>query len=226
MTEQQWKGERLGKFTSSEIGKLMVKGRGKDQYFGEGAITYIESRAAEIFNQLPITDLDGMKAIEWGNTYEAEAAALFADNMGVHCEYYGKANPKFFPYKPVEKWAGGSPDGKIPDLKAVYEIKCPENSTHHIKYWRLKDGKELKDEKPLYYAQVQFNMMCTGFENGYFVSYDPRPLETSVRMKILPVSLDKAYCKELDERLRKAVEELRTIIFQDVLGRPVEKIAV
>lgn len=226
MTEQQWKADRLGKFTSSEIGKLMVKGRGKDQYFGDGAITYIESRAAEIFNQLPITDLDGMKAIEWGNTYEAEAAALFAERIQLGTEYYGKANPKFFPYKPVEKWAGGSPDGIVPQVRSVFEIKCPENSTHHIKYWRLKEGKDLKDEKPIYYAQLQFNMMCTGFKNGYFVSYDPRPLEASVRMKILTVPFDESYCKELDERVHKAVEELRTIIFQDVLGRSVEKVAV
>lgn len=225
MREQEWKGERLGKFTASEIGKLMVKGRGKDQYFGDGAITYIESRAAEIFNQLPIADLDGMKAIEWGNTYEAEAAMLFAEKMDVHCIYYGKANPRFFPYKPVEKWAGGSPDGEIPELDAIYEIKCPENSTHHIKYCRLKEAKDLKDEKPLYYGQIQFNMMSTGRRNGYFVSYDPRPLEASVRMKILHVPYDETYCKELDERLHKAVDELRTIIFQDVLGQPV-KVAV
>jgi hypothetical protein len=218
MTEQQWKGERLGKFSASEIGKLMVKGRGKDQYFGEGAMTYIESRAAEIFNQLPVTDLEGLKAIEWGNTYEAEAAALFEERMQHKTEYYGRINPRFYPYKPVEKWAGGSPDGIIPHLQSVFEIKCPEVSTHHIKYWRMKSHEDLKDVRPFYYAQVQFNMMCTGFKNGYFVSYDPRPLSPEVRMKVLSVPYDAAYCKELDERLHKAVDILRQIIFQDVLG--------
>jgi hypothetical protein len=220
MNEQMWKSERLGKFSASEIGKLMVKGRSKDQYFGDGAITYIESRAAEIFNQLPVTDLEGMKAIEWGNQYEAEAAALFAERISVPIEYYGKANPNFYPYEPVKQWAGGSPDGIIPQLQSVFEIKCPEISTHHIKYWRMKEGEDLKDVKPLYYAQLQFNMMCTGFKNGYFVSYDPRPLSPEVRLKVLSVPYDNAYCAELDGRLRKAVVMLREIIFTDVLGNP------
>jgi hypothetical protein len=225
MNEKEWKSERLGKFSASEIGKLMVKGRSKDQYFGDGAITYIESRAAEIFNQLPVTDLDGMKAIEWGNTYEHEAAAAFAEHLKLGIEYYGKSNPKFYPYEPVKQWAGGSPDGIVPRLRSVFEIKCPEVSTHHIKYWRIKEGADLKDVKPLYYGQLQFNMMCTGFKNGYFVSYDPRPLSREVKLKVLMVPYDAAYCKELDERLKKAVALLREIIFTDVLGNPPVMIA-
>lgn len=220
MTEKQWKSERLGKFSASEIGKLMVKGRGKDQYFGDGAVTYIESRAAEIFNQEPVSDLEGMKAIEWGNQHEGQAAFLFAEKKGVEVKYFGKENPKFYPYEPVKQWAGGSPDGIIPVEKSVFEIKCPEVSTHHIKYWRMKCGEDLKDVKPLYYAQLQFNMMCTGFKIGYFISYDPRPLSREVQLKILEVPYDAAYCKELDERLKKAVVLLREIIFQDVLGNP------
>lgn len=219
MTTKEWKGERLGKFTASEIGKLMVKGRSKDQYFGDGAMTYIESRAAEILTQEPVTDLEGMKAIEWGNTHEPEAAALFAEKFPGFI-YYGKENSKFFPYEPVKLWAGGSPDGVIPG-KAGAEFKCPENTTHHIKYWRMKVGTDLKETKPIYYGQVQFNMMCTGLDLWYFVSYDPRPLERGVRMKILEVPYDKVYCKELDERLKRAVDELRTILFTDIIGKPV-----
>lgn len=225
MNEKQWKTERLGKFSASEIGKLMIKGRSKDQYFGDGAITYIESRAAEIFNQLPATDLDGMKAIEWGNQHEAEAAAAFAEKLGVDIEYFGKSNPRFYPYDPVKQWAGGSPDGIIPSLFAGFELKCPESSTQHIKFWRMKEAIDLKDEKPLYYGQCQFNMMCTELKKWYFASYDPRPLSPEVRLKVLEVPYDKAYCKELDERLHKAVAELRTIIFTDVLGNPPVMIA-
>jgi hypothetical protein len=218
--EQQWKGERLGKFTASEIGKLMVKGRSKDQYFGEGAMTYIESRAAEIFNQVPVSDLEGMRAIEWGNENEPIAAGLISEYFKGNFEYFGKYNPKFYPYEPVAKWSGGSPDG-IAVKNAVVEIKCPETSTHHIKYWRMKEASDLKDVKPIYYAQIQFNMMCTGLDKGYFFSYDPRPMSPEVRLKVLEVPYDKAYCKELDERLHRAVDELRSIIFGDVLGQKI-----
>lgn len=221
MNEKEWKSERLGKFSASEIGKLMIKGRSKDQYFGDGAITYIESRAAEIFNQLPVTDLEGMKAIEWGNQHEAAAALAFSEKIGVEIEYFGKSNPTFYPYEPVKLWAGGSPDGIVPTEKAGLELKCPENSTQHIKFWRMKEAIDLKDEKPLYYGQVQFNMMCTGYRKWYFVSYDPRPLELRVQLKILEVPYDATYCKELDERLKKAVAMLREIIFTDVLGNSV-----
>jgi hypothetical protein len=89
----------------------------------------------------------------------------------------------------------------------------------------MKDGSDLKDVNKIYYGQIQFNMMCTGFRNGYFISYDPRPLSPEVRMKILAIPYDAAYCKELDERLKKAVDILREIIFVDVLGNPPVMIA-
>lgn len=220
MSQQEWKAERLGRFTASEIGKLMQKGRGKDEYFGETAITYIESRAAEIITQEPVSNLEGLKAIEWGNTHEPEAAALFSEKMNGNFTYYGKHNSKFFPYEPVKQWSGGSPDGLVPH-KAVAEFKCPEVSTNHIKYYRMKVATDLKDLKPLYYGQLQFNMMCTDIRHGYFVSYDPRPLERCVRLKILEVPYDKAYCKELDERLKRAVDELRIILIEDIMGKQV-----
>lgn len=220
MKQQDWKGERLGKFTASEIGKLMGKGRSKEAFWSETAITYIESRAAEIFNQQQVSELEGMKAIEWGNAHEPEAAALFSERMDGNFTYYGKEFSKFFPYEPVKQWSGGSPDGIVPH-KAVVEIKCPEVSTHHIKYWRLKCADDLKDVKPLYYAQLQFNMMCTDLHHGYFVSYDPRPMSPEVRLKVLEVPYDKVYCTELDQRLKKAVDLLREVIFTDVLGKKV-----
>jgi hypothetical protein len=220
MSNQQWKSDRLGRFTASEIGKLMTKSRAKDQYFGDTAMTYIESRAAEILTQEPASDLEGMRAIEWGNTHEPEAAELFAEYIGCDFTYYGKNNSKFFPYEPVKMWAGGSPDGIVPH-KAVAEFKCPESSTQHIKHCRLKVAADLKDLKPLYYGQIQFNMMCTGLDLGYFMSYDPRQLERNLRRKILVVPYDKAYCAELDERLKRAVDELRKILFEDIMGPPV-----
>jgi hypothetical protein len=61
-------------------------------------------------------------------------------------------------------------------------------------------------------------MMCTGLHHGYFISYDPRQLERNLRLKVLEVPYDKAYCTELDERLKRAVDELRKILFDDIMG--------
>lgn len=212
-----WELERLGKFTASQIGDLLKEGRAKDAYWGDAALTYIEGRAAEIFNQQPVSDLDGMKAIEWGNTYEPEAAGLLTA-LYPDFRYHGKSNPRFYPYEPVKQWAGGSPDGILLNSKTVVEIKCPQVSTHHIKYWRMKTPEDLKKKKPLYYAQIQFNMMCTGCRNGLFVSYDPRPLSPEVRLRLLEVPYDENYCGDLHVRLEAAVALLRTIIFNEVLG--------
>lgn len=221
-----WKNSRLGKFTASEIGKLMVKGRGKDEYFGEGAITYIESRAAEIFNQQPIADLEGMSAIEWGNQYELEAAQAAGYGRVVGFDYHGKETPKFFAYEAFPLWAGGSPDGLIHPTKTVVELKCPSTATHHIKYWRMKTAADLKSVKPLYYGQIQFNMMCSKYDNGLFASYDPRANENGVKLKKLDVPYDKLYCEELHERLERAIALLRQIVFDDILGSIAAKEAV
>jgi YqaJ-like viral recombinase domain len=219
MTET-WKGTRIGKFTASSIAKLMVPGIKKSgSYFSDGAMTYIESRAAEIFNQVQVSDLEGMYSIEWGNQHEPDAAAEFSERTGGDFEYYGKFEPKFFPYKPYGIWAGGSPDGTMPIKEATVEIKCPSTATNHIKNWRLKIGSDLKKLNPLYYGQIQFNMMCTGLHNGIFVSYDPRPQEKFVRMKILEVPYDKFYCEELHERIGEAIKILRQIVFTDILGK-------
>lgn len=204
-----WNNARLGKFTASEIHKLMQKGRGKDEYFGSGAITYVQSRLAEITTQEPCVQLDGMAAIEHGNANEHDAVLDFQKHTGLQVEYFGKANPMFVPYAPLADWAGGSPDGYTSN-GGVIEVKAPYNPTHHIKHLLLSDAADLKKEKPEYYGQIQFNMMCSGRNHGYFISYDPRVLSYKVRRRIIEVPYDDAYCTELDERLHEAVKLLRT----------------
>lgn len=211
-----WELKRLGKFTASEIGKLMKKGRSKDQYFGDGAITYIESRVAEIFTQEPVSNLEGLHSIEWGNTHEPMAAVEFSERMGGDLDYYGKSTPKFFAYEPFADRAGGSPDGIMPIKQAVVEFKCPSTATTHIKYWRMKTAADLLAENDIYYAQIQFNMMCIGYDLGYFASYDPRVQDNYVKLKILEIPRDKAYCQELHDRIGKAVDLVRKIIFEDI----------
>jgi hypothetical protein len=206
-----WQLERLGKFTASEIHKLMQKGRAKDQYFGETAHTYIKGRLAEILTQEPCVQLDGLAAIEWGNSNEIDAVLTFEKHTGLTVDYFGKGNPKFFPYEKQPDWAGGSPDGLIGE-SGVIEVKCPYNSTHHITHLLISTPQDLKKEKPDYYGQIQFNMLCTGRENGYFVSYDPRPLNHKIRTHILEIPFDKEYCDELEERIEEAVKLLKVFL--------------
>lgn len=206
-----WAVERMGKFTASEIHKLMGKGRAKAEYFSETAKTYIKSKLAEIITQEPATMLEGMAAIEWGNSNELDAILSFEQQTGLKVEYFGKANPKFIPYEKLPDFAGGSPDGFVED-DAVIEIKCPYNSTHHITHLLIETPEDLKTEKPDYYGQLQFNMLCAGRQKGFFVSYDPRALQHHLRLHILDIPFDKEYCDELEERIQESVKMLKVYL--------------
>lgn len=207
----EWQKQRLGKFTSSEIWKLMQKGRSKDSYFGETAQTYIKGRLAEILTQEPVNNLDGLAAIEWGNSNEIDAVMMFEKRMGLTVEYYGKGNPRFFPFSEHPEYAGGSPDGFVGE-DGVIEVKCPYNSTHHITHMMIGGDSDLRIEKPDYYGQLQFNMLCSGRPKGYFVSYDPRMLKYELRLHVIEVPLNDAYCTELVERLGESLKLLKAYL--------------
>lgn len=214
----EWQSERLGKFTASEIHKLMQKGRAKDVYFGETAQSYIKERLAEIITQEPCVHLDGLAAIEHGNSYELEAATVFEREKDLKVEYFGKANPRFIPYPKAPEWAGGSPDGFIGE-DGVIEIKAPYNSAHHISHLLITSPEDLKKEKPGYYGQIQFNLLCSGRTTGYFVSYDPRAVYHGYRLHVLEIPFDKDYCDELEERISEAIKLLQ--VYLDCIQTPI-----
>lgn len=205
---------RLGCFTSSEIGKLMKSGRSKDKVFGDTAMTYIMEKVAEI-----VTGERKQQAfsfsLDWGNQNEKDAFLTFKSFMNLPDEeviYYGKENFKYFEFN---EFSGGSPDGVTSD--ACIEIKCPFNSSIHIESLILAKASEvdgngnerLKEFNPDYYAQLQWNMKCTGMTKGYFVSYDPRTVEHSHRLAVLNVKLDEPFVTELETRVSLAVDIIR-----------------
>ena len=203
---QQWELDRLGKFTASEIWKLMEKG--KSGYFGKGALTYIRQKAAEI---LTLEQVNGgrinSQALEWGNAHEYEAVKEL-ESKGNKVEYYGGGNPKFFEFTP---FTGGSPDGII-DGCAVLEIKCPFNSAEHIQHLMLDTVEDLKDYAPEYYWQITANMVFTGLESSLFVSYDPRFADDHLRLKTLQFQLNEADKDLLLERLSHAEKTLAEMV--------------
>lgn len=203
--QEQWLAERCGKFTASEIHKLMQRGRSKDQYFGQTALTYIRNKTAEILTQEPVgSKLDGLAAIEWGASKELEAVLLFEQQTKLKVEYFGAANPKFFEYSTL---AGGSPDGLTDD--AILEVKAPYNSGEHFDHLILTNAKDLKDCKPEYYWQMQANMLFTGKAKGYFISYDPRYPIPAHQLKIVLIDLNEVDIKELQERIVAAEKQVK-----------------
>lgn len=204
----EWITERLGKFTASDIHKLMEKGRG-GEYFGKGAKTYIRQKAAEILTQEPVNGGRlNISSLEWGSAHEHEAVQLFEQETEFTVEYFGGANPKFFDYT---NFSGGSPDG-IANGTTVLEVKCPYNSGEHIEHLLLNSAEDLLEYYPEAYWQIQFNMLCTGCKNGYFISYDPRFAEEPLRLKYVYIEQNEEHALLLKERLAEAEKQLAVMI--------------
>jgi hypothetical protein len=193
---ETWKAERCGKFTASEIHKLLKSGRGKDQYFGEGAMTYIQETVGQVITgEVPETT---SKAMEWGYANEYDAILEYEKRMGVKVEYYGNGQPKFVPYNEV---SGGSPDGEVGEHTLV-EVKCPF----------MDNQDQLKSENYDYYCQVQMNLLCTNRKIAHFVSYDPRVIDYKLRLAIIEIQRDEELISEIEARIKAATEIVKEML--------------
>lgn len=149
---EEWKNQRHGKFTASEIIKLLgVRG------LGETGKTYaIEKAIEQLYGEMEENFIS--YDMERGIETEPLAFAKFKELKGL--EFLEVSNCSFFKFN---DHAGASPDGLVSD-NAVLEIKCPKSTT----FFKLVATNEI-DAK--YYAQMQMQMMCTGREKAYFFNY-------------------------------------------------------
>ena len=200
--------QRFGKFTASEIWKLLVGGRAKDDIFGETAKTYIKEKAVEILTQRRKESFSS-RATDWGNEYEYKAVQEYNRFNFVDVEYFGSANPKFFTCPEFEQYAGGSPD--FIAGATVGEVKCPYDSVNHLDNLLLRSVDEFKKLHKEYYTQIQFNIHCTGSEVGHFVSYDFR-FQNDKQLFILEIPKDKEHIELILDRLKIAIDNLNELV--------------
>lgn len=146
-----WFKQRLGRFTASEIHKLMgVRGLGETgkSYAIEKAIEQLYGEVEENF-----TSYD----MERGTELEPLAFAKFKELKSL--EFLEVENCGFF----TGDIHGASPDGLV-GTDAVLEIKCPKSAT----FFKLVADNEI-DKK--YFYQMQHQMMLTGRNKAYFFNY-------------------------------------------------------
>lgn len=225
---QQWQQQRFGKFTASEMHRLLASGKRPmteeelkeakeakskrttvDTLFGDGAMTYINEKVAEALTGESKPDISTLKALEWGAANELDAMLTFKEIKGIDFEYFGVSTPKFFEYTEM---SGGSPDGLTEP--AVIEAKCPFVSANHIPYLVVQKHNEgttyetlwLKENQWEYYVQTQFNMMCTGKKQAFFLSYDPRVTDYRHRLAILTISIDHDLQADIKHRIEEATK--------------------
>lgn len=221
----EWRELRVGRFTGSEMFKLVepgkremtqeeLKARPKTgegsktkniqdvKVLGEKAWTYIYKKAAETLTGQLDDEVYAWPLVR-GKELEPEAVEFFEKRTGMTCEPIG--------FVPFTDHAGSSPDRMVSD-GAILEIKCPSNSTNQINYLLLTDHWDLKREYPNHYWQVQTNVLFTGAKKGYFAAYDPRYKLEKQRMAILEVPIVPADQDLIIQKIAVATEEKLKII--------------
>jgi hypothetical protein len=245
LNEEEWRKIRVGKFTSSEIGKLLKGGsrpmteaeldareKGNrrttvETVFGDGALTYMREVMHEILTGTPKYTPTTF-AMERGLQLEPNAIQALRDLKKVDIQHFGAANPKFFP---LNELSGGSPDALTdPDVNRVVEIKCPESK--FVDYLSISRGYKfgssvpyagenynewLKDYDFDYYCQMQMNMLVTGYSKGWFVAYDDRPISKyKCNIAVLDIKQDSEIQSLIIDRIDKATNILLKQI--EILG--------
>jgi hypothetical protein len=209
-TEQgsaQWKSDRIGRFTASEIYKLMGESRSKAEKWSELAETYIlEKIAEEITGEEKYTP--DTFAMAWGKEHEPIARDLYAKLIGaVRIDV-----PGFQPYVINGVVMGGSsPDGKPVFHDPVslneyspfgLEIKCPNITSNHIAHLLIKEDEYFKKYFKQYYYQCQMGMLSTGLKEWTFLSY--HPLVKGLELFRYSLRRNDADCEAIHHRILSA----------------------
>ena len=228
----EWFAERLGKFTSSEVVKLLKGGTRKrtpdemalrlkgdtrstvDVPFGDGAMTYIYAKVAEIITGEVDDDASG-DAIDWGIAHEQDAVDMYQHFMKLKVIRNG--------FEKYNDFFGGSPDGKVGEENdnlenGIIEVKCPKTKSNHIKYFRIKTEEEFRLEYEDHYAQIQGNLLATGRGWCDFISFDPRPKIELFQIKILRINRNEPFIADMKMKIDMA-GDLLTEVLEDMLNQ-------
>ena len=188
----EWHELRKGKFTASEIYKLMgIKALGETGkgYAFDKAVEQVYGETEESF-----ISFDMQRGIE----LEPLAFAKFqelkdAEFLNVEtCGFFGN------------EIYGASPDGLV-GSDAILEIKCPKPST----FFKIVANNEIKDQ---YLYQMQLQMMVTGRNKAYFFNYCI--IEGVEYWHEIEVLKDDVICDKIKERINEANELKKEYINQ------------
>jgi hypothetical protein len=197
---QVWRDVRCGKFTASEIFKLMTEPQSKaDKEAGKwskGAMTYIKTKIAEELTGLVHQESNAYPLV-YGQDMEVNAKEYLREVKGYDIKEVG--------FVAFTDHAGGSPDGHIGEDE-VLEIKCPFNSANHVEYMMWKKDEDMFDSKPEYYYQIQSNLLFAKRSLGRFVSFDPRMPDKHKCFELL-IPAHVGIQQRIADKLEKAIEE-------------------
>lgn len=148
---KEWFEQRKGRVTGSMVGAIL----GIAPYMTREQA--MRSMVRAYHGAEP--EFSGNVATDWGTANEPGALVDFTMETGL------SVSPA--PFVPFSDWAGASPDGYV-ENGGLIEVKCP------YKFRKEPNPNFLSaKEQPHYYAQMQFQMHCTGESKCYFYQWAP-----------------------------------------------------
>jgi len=197
----EWKQARGGRFTSSEMYRLMTDPRTKAAKeageLSEGAMTYIFEKACELAFGWE-KPFEGNAATEHGNEWEPVALDSYEKTTFGTIERTG-----FIPHGDA---GGGSPDA-IEDGRIVLEVKCPFNRINFFKFVYYEQYPKQ------YYWQVQDLMRITGCSSAKLIYFNPDLVAQGLSpVHAITIERNEQDIAELQARIDRATVERDSII--------------
>lgn len=221
----EWDQVRIGRFTASEIHRLMepakremteaeLKARPKSgkgsaaklvydySKLSDAALTYVNEKVAEILTGQAKNQGYAFPLV-WGTEHEEEAAEFFSNKTKLATEKVG-----FFKYT---DHAGGSPDRLVED-NSILEIKCPYEPVNQINYLLLTDHFDVRRNHFDYWVQCQANMLFTDTKLCHFCTYDPRMIEDKHKLTHIEIPADVEFQDLIIKQITSATKEKLQLI--------------
>jgi putative phage-type endonuclease len=186
-----WHTQRMGKFTASEIYKLMgIKA------LGETGKSYAFDKAVEtVFGEVE----ENFVSYDIQNGIDTEPLAFSKFKELKSLQFIDVENCGFFD---LDGNSGASPDGLVGE-DAILEIKCPKANT----FFKLVATNEIKDQ---YLYQMQMQMMSTGRKKAYFFNYFI--FEGQEFWHEIIIERDEVICDKILDRILEAETEKQKFI--------------
>lgn len=214
-----WKRQRLGNFTGSQVGRLMRAG--KNTTFGKDALSYIAKVGGEralnpafvvndeaLEEYFDIIDAES-RTTRWGKEHEEDARQTYEHITHSTVTICGAM------WVDTLRCFADSPDGVVIDKDGCIEIKCqmPATSFHYQRV--VKDAASLKAEEPKYYWQCVSHMLVTGASWCDFIVYCPMQYCKVLGIKpmhIVRIERNAGEINQLVKRVRLAEVELTKVV--------------
>lgn len=189
-----WLRERSGKVTASPVLKVYKRIRGGGYSKEREAYKY-----QLIAERLVGTTIEGRKSADMrrGTEKEAEARDRYARTTNLPV-----TTAPFVPH-PHIGMAGASPDGFVGE-DGLIEIKCPTSQTAV----EVLLTEEVEDQ---YFAQVMWQLACTGRQWCDFIVYDDR-LPDSMQLFVKRIYRDDELIKQVEKEVREFIAEIEADI--------------